>query len=101
MDTNHRTPCGDPVSRRASKGGRLFQLFTLCFTLAVALACTGQPFGSSGGSGGKKKKDRSPPKFVVVVADGDAVPNTLSSSARDGDEERAEDRSPASQLVPK
>jgi hypothetical protein len=70
MHTRHDTDPDEPEPRGPGAGERLFQLLTLCFALAVALACTGEGWefstGSSGGTKKKKKKDDD--KAALVAA---------------------------------
>ncbi len=83
-----REPCG------AVDGAKLLQLLTICFTLAVALACTGESLnfksGSSGGSKKKKNDNNGKSSVVMVVRPGSA---TTERSAAPG---RTEPEAPAS-----
>jgi hypothetical protein len=82
MSTHHGADREGPGHRTSGDGARLFQLFTLCFTLAVALACTGQPFSfGSGSSGGSKKKKRdSGARAATVVVPGSAATASVSTA---------------------
>ena len=68
MKTHHGRGSEEPMRLRSGGGARSFQLFTLCFTLAVAIACTGEGFNfSTGSSGGTKKKNKNGGKALVVT----------------------------------